>query len=151
VNKCIKLFAIRVHINRSICQLQIMKYKSACVATACLILGSALGMAASDYATLYGFPHGSYILEIKLEPTTYSEFTCTKLGAFLGPNLSGFDFANDRQKNCILLVSGKPKSDGSFDAFPLHTTWYGRILRKNTPIGISKDRIKSFEKTDFWM
>lgn len=107
------------------------------------LAGLLFGMAGSDVATLQGFPHDKYLLELAHEPTARSDFVCMKRGSVLGENLSEFDSLAERQKNCFLVATGKVLKDGSFDGYLGSTTWYYRIKNAAHPIHIPAADIKS--------
>jgi hypothetical protein len=99
-----------------------MKYKTAVVAIAYLLIGVGASLEASDRATITGFPYDQYMVELAHSPTPESDFRCMRRGANLGTNLSSFDRASEHQRNCLLLVTGKPRREGSFDAYMGGTT-----------------------------
>ena len=108
-----------------------------------MVLGQLTGMVTSDLAAMDGFPHKQYLVELAHEQTARSDFICMKRGALWGVNLSTTDDKSERQKNCILLLTGSPRSDGSFDVVIGSTTWHGRLNNARTPINVSVKEIKA--------
>jgi len=98
------------------------------------VLGQLSGMWTSDYVTAHGYPHHRYLLSLKHEATSESDFQCTKRG-YSADNLSHWDAQNKRQDDCLLYTTGDVRADGGFNVY-LGTTWTGRYVWRDKPIEI---------------
>jgi hypothetical protein len=116
--------------------------------TLVLALGILMGSAFSALASASAFPHDKFLVEFVHNASSRANYVCTRRGSALGQNLSSYDFAKDAQTNCILLLVGAARIDGSFDAY-LGTTWYERLANASSPVNIPATQIKSVRKADF--
>lgn len=114
-----------------------------------VVAGLLLGGVISDVATSRGFPYGKYLVEFKYDGSSKAAFACARRGSALGENFSGYDFESQVQTDCLLLVSGAKREDGSFDAYPGTHTWRGRISNASLPVNIPASQIKSVRPADF--
>ncbi len=120
-----------------------MNYKPHVIAAACLALGLAIGLAASDVAAYTGFPWQEYELQLTQDQTPESLYLCTRFGVVLGGNRSDYDFEQKKQANCVVTALGTPQPDGSFTAVRHSMFWYGRLARNDDPIRVPASRIKA--------
>lgn len=126
-----------------------MNYKTPILAAACLTLGLAIGLVASDVATYQGFPHETYIVELTHEQTPRSDFRCMWLGTQFGKNLSMQDKKTGAQQDCVLFLTGTRNKDGSFDACNGWESWYFRLANRSHLYKIPAAEIKSMKRVDF--
>lgn len=119
------------------------------VATLTIFVGVLIGMTLSDVATLHGFPHKQYLVEMVHEQTPLSDFSCTKLGGLFGANLSELDNEQKRQGNCFLVLYGEKNQDGSFEVY-FGKTWYDRYVAKDMPGRIPRESIKEIRPFGLW-
>jgi hypothetical protein len=91
------------------------------------VLGAVGGCFLSDLAGRSGFPDQRYLLELVHDGSAEAVYVCTRTGAVLGDNFSGFDMQTKKQTTCILGVTGRPLPDGSFEARTAPFLWAGRL------------------------
>jgi hypothetical protein len=123
-----------------------MKIATNITATLLISVGIVIGGVFSDYATINRFPYKGYIVEIDLSHEKNSDFMCSKYGAILGSDVSGYNSETGQRKGCTLLVAGEIQTDGTLVAYPNTFTWKGRIIDSVQSVHLSSSMIKSIKE-----
>lgn len=113
-----------------------------------LAVGVVIGCALSDLATIRGFPHVKYLVQLTHEASRKGDFLCMKRGGIYGTNLSERNPVAGVQENCLILLTGEIQADGSVDAYLGNMTWYWRMRNAFSPRNIPASDIISVRRSD---